>query len=783
MKFFFWRRKPKQDTTGEQPAGSNSAPTATAAAPSRRPVATAERVDRSQIPTRPLAMPPEVRDSVLRFAQDTLFASGAKVRVEAEDHIFATLPDGTTVGYTTTLALARDDEQIQLLVPGGAALADLVERCAGAAAVGALALTERVEPAGAARVGVVEPLAGCKSCASMVPGATLDACARCPLREGRITLAGASRLSGGSVVRSWEAWSVELTYELAYSDRQGRRTEWLRLAFDVSTGEPRAILDPDALRSARPAAVPTQLAAITSDLQAKAERALTPRLEAGAAFLRLRSERDFRDRLADLESRAQRQMRETPHESEAIAASATSEIERLREVFAVDVEARLQSICFVSTPTSDVAFSLRGGATLTLTVDAGRGMLLPPACAACGQDVSAGRLCAKGHVTCAACAASMSATGAADGTGACAVCAQAVDDSSPAKPARRPRRAPVSSHGNALTITQAREMSPDTWREFAGWIIEQNGVRLEHGNDHGDLVVWHGRQEKSDVPVVAAAIRPAEPFQLSAEDVRRAVAATNAADVTGGTRLWLISTAPATEGASSEARRLGLDLIDGDALARRLEALVATQLHAREVERAAADALAQAASRAREAILMELAAVEESLARAGNTRRASGGAGVAAAAATVAAARQEALRAFLAWGTLAGEWVASFDERAGRDGALVILSDEPRFVELAERASHLRDATLAVLERIVTTPGGGELGYGVWRRSIVEELTAHSESCRWRVLALDPARWNDFAESHDANALERAASADAAANHAAARVAKAYGELARRARL
>ena len=768
MKFLFWRRKPKQDDAdAARTADLLSAMASLQPAP-RTPVATAERVDRSRLPTRPLAMPPEVRDAVLRFAVDTLMVSGAKVRIEAEDQISATLPDGTSVRYTTSLARARDDEETQLLVQGGAVLSDLVDRCAESAAFGALALTERVDPVGAARAAVAEPRAGCERCGTASSGAPLDACAECPLRERRLVLRGMGRLSSGSVVRQWTAWSVELTYEVAYSDRQGRRTEWVRLAFDMASGTPRSVLDPDALRSARPADPPPDLIAGMAELQARAERALAPRLEAGAAFLRQRSERDFRDRLADLESTATRMQRETPEQASQIAASLTAEIERLREVFAVDVEAHLHSICCIATPSSDVTFRRRSGSALTVTVDLGRGELIPPACASCGNAVASGHVCEQGHITCTCCSASTS-TGTP-----CAVCA---GKSAPAKSARHKRQPPASADAG-LNLEQVREMSDETWREFAGWLIEMDGVRLERAAEHGAIVLWHGREAESDTPVVAAALRPRVPFQVSGEDVRRAVAAAGAT-----ARMRLLSTAPASDEAASEARRLGVNLTDGDALARLLETLATSQASSRDTELAAVARLAATAANARDAMLADLAALEEALTRAANTRRATGRTAIASAAATATAARKDGLRALLAWDTLVGEWLASFDERAGREGTLVILSEAARFTEMAERASHLRVATLAALDRLASTPGTGDLGYGAWRKAVVEELTARCESCRWRVMALDPAHWDDFATAHDIAALERATSASTSAGHVAARVAKTYGDLAQRARL
>lgn len=776
MKILFWRRKPKTDDAPAR-AGSATAPTPLAANPAlpvSNTVNLTGHVDRSNVPTRPLAMPPEVRDAVLRFAVDVLVASGAKVRVEAEDLITATLPAGEAKRYTTTLARAREDEDIRLLVHGGAALADLVDECTERAAFGSLALTERIDPVGAARAALAEPLTGCRACVTNNRTCGLDACAQCPLREGRIVLSGGRPFATGVVTRKWDAWSVELAYEVAYSDRQGRRTEWVRVAFDASGDEPRATLDPDALRSARPVSLPPDPALRISGLAKRAERELRPRLISGAAYLRIRSERDFRERLADLESTAQRLIRETPEDAQRIADSRRLEVDHLAEVFAVDVEAHLHSACFITSPHAEVAFVRPHAPNLTITVDLGRGSVLFPSCAACGSSVASGRVCSNGHVTCRAC------NRASEGEIVCIACNQTNSTPLAARTSEHTDTERACTADAALTIEHLRAMSHETWRECAAWLIEQSGVRLDRADDHGDIIVWRGHETADDALTTDVALRLPAPLSVSGEDVRRAVAMSGAED---GPPRRIISPSPASADAAREAHRLGVELVDGNALNQHLESLVAHQVHAHEAERTVANARAAHAAHARETILADLHILEEELSRAVNTRRASGRSTVAAAAATICAARDGALRAFLAWDTLVGEWAASFDERAGREDALVMLASDAQFEEMADRAAHLRDAALPALQTISATPGGGQLGYGAWRRTILEELTARCESCRWRLVAIDPVQWTVFSDAYDATALERASAAATSAGHAATRVAKAYGDLAQRARL
>lgn len=772
MKFLFWRRKPKHDDAAATPTPLEPAAAGAVTTTTHAPVATVPRVDRSEIATRPLTISPDVRDAVLHFALDTLKASGAKVSIEGEDRFSATLPDGTTARYTTALAVAREDDSSCLLVQGGSALSELVALSADKAATGALALAPRAEAVDIARAGLAEPLPKCGKCATAGSGGIIDACEQCPLRDGHIVLLDAGRLAGGAIARERDAWSVELAYEVAYSDRQGRRTEWARLAFDLASGAPCATLEPGALRLAQATPPAPHPPLSLYELESLAEQALAPQLHAAAAFLRLRSGRDFQNRLADLDSTASRLTHESPTDELKIAQSHAAEVERLREVFAVDVEARLQSVCFVRSPLAEVVFDRRGG-PLALTVDLGRGALLPPPCAGCGRPVHAGRMCPRGHVTCATCAISR------DVAVSCPVCAaDGTRDALSPRP-RRKRRTSAAREDGALSVAHLRDMSRETWREFVGWLAEQEGVRVERSDDRGELILWHGHTTSGDAPVVVAALRPLPHLLVSGDDVRNAHAA---AGTQQGEHLRLISTAPASEAASCEAQRLGLELIDAEALARQLSTLEAASASGREAERAATAATADSAARARATMLSGLGALEETLSRAANSRRASGRAAIAAAVETAEAARQDALRAFLAWDTLAGEWMASFDERAGREGALVFLADEHQFAEMDERASHLCAATGPALQRIASTPVSGDLGYSAWRKAITEELTARCEASRWRLLGLDPARWSDFAGAHDTIALERASGADAAAGHAAARVAKAYNALIARVR-
>ncbi|MFI5272766.1 MAG: hypothetical protein ACHQ4H_07000, partial [Ktedonobacterales bacterium] len=108
MRWLPWRRKSARD--GASNAG-------------RVAVATRAATD---IPAAPVVTV-ELRGAALQFARDALLLAGARVRVEDADVIAATLPDGTRRRYTDALARARGEQDAILLVPGGAALAALLE--------------------------------------------------------------------------------------------------------------------------------------------------------------------------------------------------------------------------------------------------------------------------------------------------------------------------------------------------------------------------------------------------------------------------------------------------------------------------------------------------------------------------------------------------------------------------------------------------------------------------------------------------------------------------------
>ncbi|HLJ80649.1 MAG TPA: hypothetical protein VKT52_04115, partial [Ktedonobacterales bacterium] len=633
MKLLFWRRKPRAE-----------AESSVATAVPAEPAASIAMIERSQIPTRPLAMPIELRDALLRFALDCLVAGGARVRVEADDLISAVLPDGTLVRYTTSLTRARAEADTELLVQGGAALAQLLDACAAHAAVASLRLEAHAEPLEIVRSQLAAPPADCGAC---VHGEHTELCQSCPLRTNRMVLAGMAKHAAPRIARQWMGRGVELTYSIISNDRHGRRDEQVRVALEGETGSHLPLLAPELLADAQAQNPPRSAAKELNVALTRAERALTPQLHAAGSLLRLLAEREYRARLDDIQTTSRRLLRESPDEAPAIHEALERELARLGEVYAVEVDARLTSTCFVERPLAAVTIPTQAGTSVELVADLAAGILLSPTCTACRTDTRAASICAQGHLICPACRRHDDA----DSHSGCPICAGVSMANSPSD---------VLSEPGALTLAHVDAMSAATWRLFVTWLLEQDGYRIERGATLDSLDYWLCRSVSGDETLLAGAIRFADRRCLSREDVER-LAAQRASQL--APPALLISTASAGESAREASQRLGVRLLDRTALSERLDGLVARQLHEREAAGRDQQTRAEAAATTRSALLSELQHAEEALASAANTRRAAGRSAVASAASTLMDALVPAQRALLAWETLIHDWTAAFDER------------------------------------------------------------------------------------------------------------------------
>lgn len=783
MKWLWWRRKSKAETAAEAVAEAEALVSRLAQDPPVPP-APSPLVERSQVPTKPLAPPIEPHDALLLFARDYLIARGARVRVESDDLVSATFSDGTSARYTTTLARARAEEETQLLVRGGGVLAALIDECTEHARITALRLAPVCDAVAMAREACAAPATGCASCTSSVSDApdddALSVCERCPLRDDHFALAGLRRATSARVQRQWEALGIELTYLLTSNDRRGKHSEWLRVAFDLASGAPLAPLPADRPLMAEASLPPSDQAARIEQAETWAEARLARAVDAAAILLRLRSAGEFLAKLDDIRHTHERLRREHSEEhseeQDAITSSLDHEVERLRDIYAVDVSASLESVAFITTPMAEVLMRAEGAGELAVTVDLGRGSVNPLTCVICGAASHAGRLCTNGHLTCPRCRAAAHES-------SCPVCAGA----SPHPPLvavgtttmqLSPESVTSVESTGALTIAHLDAMTPDTWLSFVSWLLEHEGIVVERSEPAANGYSIHGRL--AELPLVAVALRPPEHWSLDESDIQRAAAAGTGAP---GASVWLITTAPATTAARTTAARLSLRLLDRQPMREMLGQLSSAHLTQREATQHDTLERAESAIAVRGTLLATIQAMEEQLAAAVNTRRAAGGKSVAAAAATITTLRNEVSRAFLAWETLNSDWGAVFGEQEARDGTLAINATSDQLRELGERAEHLRDVTLESFNRFAMTQGTGDLGYGAWRKAILEEWTARCEALRWRLLAIDPAAWQDFRQTHDVQAQENAAIAETAASHAAARVQKAQAQMESRARL
>src|SRR5690348_1500560 len=115
---WFWQRRKRQATV------QSPAPTAQPVTQAIWATAsTASSVQRAASTSGRLGQPRELTSAVLLLARDYLHAIGGRVRVEDDDVLSATLPDGSLIRYTITQAKARADESMTLLVEGSQALA------------------------------------------------------------------------------------------------------------------------------------------------------------------------------------------------------------------------------------------------------------------------------------------------------------------------------------------------------------------------------------------------------------------------------------------------------------------------------------------------------------------------------------------------------------------------------------------------------------------------------------------------------------------------------------
>ncbi|HEX5158362.1 MAG TPA: hypothetical protein VFW17_14195 [Ktedonobacterales bacterium] len=731
MRWFWQRRRQRQSTV---------------AAPSPTPTRV-DIVQRAPTTSGRIGQPRQLTGDLLMLARDYLQSIGGRVRVEDDDVLSATLPDGSLIRYTTSLAKARSDETMTLLVEGSDALAAMLDDIAARSRLTALRLTPAADPVALA------------------------------IEQGRMALHW--RTSGplsARVVRQEESVAVELAYLVVARDRQGRQDVWMREAIDIASGQPVTVLSDMALASAQPDSVPSDYAPRLAHSRACAERILHDSLAATGIFLRQRSLNEYRRRLEEVATTFDRLQRESQEIARAAKVGRKRELSALSEVYAVDVEAQLESACFITSSLAQVALHpSKGHAELLVGVDLGRQQVFLPDCCVCGRNMQTGYVCDAGHALCAECAMACKHCGAW-GCAACgepeqvtcAKCGLTVD-----RLAASQKAALALAANDILTVRHLEALPQDIWLMAMDWLLSNQGITVESRRSVGALGVWQG--ESATGKLVAAAVRPTD--KALDEAALRQAAAHLAPEQRSISRM-VFSTAPATEQAAQAAEQLGVRILDRFALESLLASLASA--HERERERQLDDmqARAEAANATRKAMLDAVDAVDHRLASLRRSRRSSSrpaNAGTAASRA-LTEVRTAIERASLAWETLLTDWAESFGDHAARNGALVMQGEVSHFAEMGERAEHLQTALLDATALLVETAAHGEAGYMAWRQAVVEECSARCESWRWRIRTFEPAAWGDFDRAWNAKAAAKAAEATTAAGHATARADKAQAQ-------
>lgn len=391
---WFWQRRKKDSSA---PVGDG------VEVVERTPHATGPRANVRSIP---LADGAEPRDALLAFARDVLNAQGARVRVEDDDLVIATFAGAPAARYTSTIARARAEVETTLLTPGAPSLDTLFDEAARHAQLTTLTLAPSADAVDIAMN--VASLAHdmCGRCAGghAIWLAGAPSCDTCPLRRDQLALRWDSPPANGEITSWTTAQSIELTYRIAGRDRRGRHDEWVRLAFDTRTG---ARLEP--LTTAQIASSQATSDAGEMDSGAAesgirwAQGTLRPGMEALAGYLSQRVGVEYQQRADEVTQTHERLKRERPDEASAIEVALDRELASLADVYGVDVDASLEALCFITTPIAVISLTTEAGGALNLDVDIGRAAIRPPICGACGRPATAGRVCANGHVRCAAC--------------------------------------------------------------------------------------------------------------------------------------------------------------------------------------------------------------------------------------------------------------------------------------------------------------------------------------------------------------------------------------------
>ena len=771
MRWFWQRRKRQAVAQAASPTEAPSTPVASSSQSVQRAASTSGR----------LGQPREMTSEHLLLARDYLLAIGGKVRVEDEDVISATLPDGSLIRYTTTQAKAHADESMTLLVEGSEALGAMLDDIAARSRVTALRLSPMADPVALAlqKCGAPAESCGgrCLQAATTLDGARMTLCETCPLRDNRLALRW--RAAGpltARLVSQEDSLSIEIAYLIVARDRQGRHDEWIRRAYDSVTERPVAILTDSTLAAAAGDEPPVDYAMRLAVARSVAEHALGEPLAATGVFLRQRSLHEYQTRQEEVTTTFDRLQRESPEAARAAKSSRKRELAALAEVYAVDIEGSLESACFITAPHALVAIRPRKGhGELLVRVDMGRQQVIPPDCAQCGASVEAGYVCDAGHALCPRCAAACARCGA----WTCATCSEARPAAACAQcgePIEQPAAIEVDAaarSGATLNVAHLEALPPAMWNAAMEWLLSCQKITVESRRAARDVAVWRGRSDAGQVEIVVLRLQP----RLALDEFTLCQAAARLTLDAPALRRMLITTAPARQDVHLLAQHLGIELVDRPALETLLAGLGSAFERERMRQQEEMQTRADAADAARQALLGVIDAVERALTSRRRSRRNSGSRTASVADNRALERARGALeRAALAWETLLADWYGAFGERADRSGRLAIQVESERFCEMSDRSAHLQAALLDAVAILEAAPTRGDSGYTAWRQAILDECSARCEAWRWRIRSYDPAAWSDFAHAWNAKAAAKAAEAAIAAGHATARADKAQAQ-------
>jgi len=686
----------------------------------------------------------------LRLARDYLLAHGARIRMEEEALITGMLSNGSLVTYTD--APERAGDGALLLVPGSAVVTQLVAEIEARSRIGALRLTPAAEPLALA------------ASFSAPRDAGQD-------QESSLRLHWEKRPARATTLRSYERTTAELEFRVSGRDRFGRITDTVRIGLDPASGEPRPILEL------------AQVAATQSTLLTPSDRDMLRALfgivdgrvrrplDAAAAFLRMRSEPEYRRRIETAGALAARVRRERPESALETDQALQREIAALGSVFAVEVECALAAAWVIHTPMASVAYHLAGGATVEITLDLGRAAAETLTCAVCQTATREATICAHGHALCAACHAPAPST--------CAICAGAAS-ANQRRPVRRTAASQptIGDHKGAATgldLEGFALMSPAMWRACVGWLLERQGYTMASALASNEAEArWRGA-DAEDRDVFIRALRRAPARELQQHEV---VETARLAREHHLDRAVLLTAGVSSPTARDAAEANNMRIIDGEALRAQLASLAVS--YDRQIESVVAEtkARARAATAAHVAIRKALVNASKALGSRSAQPRVVGSAALAQARERLRAARIATEQAFLAWETLLAEWLAAFGPAPAHDGSLTFLVDANSFKALRERAAHLGSALESALREIADAPAHGEMGYDAWRAAVVEEARLRCAALQTRLRVVDPAEWTDFEAARASVREAEDTYAERAAAHASARADKAQSQVA-----